>query len=297
MRRSSFKTNIDVENIKLGRCSMTNYDRDWVRSFFDEYGMREWERWDLGPVEQVKFAVHLHYLKKYLSASDRILEIGVGPGRFTQELVRIVNKIVVADISPVQLQLNRERAQKLGYSGSIERWVECDMCELGPHFDDATFDAIVCYGGPLSYVLDEREKAISELLRVTKPGGLLFLGVMSLWGSIHHYLPGVLELDPRMNRNIIATGDLTKNTPEASTHYNHMYRSAEFRDFLEGAGAEIVAMSASDCLSANWVETLEEARKDPVTWEHLLEMELEACREPGCLDMGTHLIAVCRKPG
>jgi hypothetical protein len=28
-----------------------------------------------------------------------------------------------------------------------------------------------------------------------------------------------------------------------------------------------------------------------------MEMELEACREPGCLDMGTHLIAVGIKTG
>ena len=31
-------------------------------------------------------------------------------------------------------------------------------------------------------------------------------------------------------------------------------------------------------------------------WRQLLEMEIEACREPGCLDMGTHIIAVVRKP-
>jgi len=26
-----------------------------------------------------------------------------------------------------------------------------------------------------------------------------------------------------------------------------------------------------------------------------LEIELEACREPGCLDMGSHILAVARK--
>jgi hypothetical protein len=36
------------------------------------------------------------------------------------------------------------------------------------------------------------------------------------------------------------------------------------------------------------------ARYDP-DWAHVIEMEIEACREPGCLDMGTHVIAVCRK--
>ncbi len=38
-----------------------------------------------------------------------------------------------------------------------------------------------------------------------------------------------------------------------------------------------------------------EVRQDPVKWAELLKMELEACREPGCLDLGTHLIGVVEK--
>lgn len=54
-------------------------------------------------------------------------------------------------------------------------------------------------------------------------------------------------------------------------------------------------MSASDCLLVNWADVLDEIHEDHPTWGHPIEMEIEACREPGCLDMGTHLIAVCRK--
>ncbi len=54
-------------------------------------------------------------------------------------------------------------------------------------------------------------------------------------------------------------------------------------------------MSASNCISTVWGERLAEARKDPVQWQQLLELELAACREPGCLDMGTHTIAIARK--
>jgi hypothetical protein len=54
-------------------------------------------------------------------------------------------------------------------------------------------------------------------------------------------------------------------------------------------------LSASNCLSATWGGHLAEVQKGSATWQHLMEMELEACREPGCLDMGTHLIAVCKK--
>lgn len=276
---------------------MTRYNPDWVRSYYNEYGEKEWKRWDESPVEQIKFEVHLYYLRKHLQVNDRILEIGAGAGRFTQELAKISKRIVVADISPVQLQLNRGNAHKLGFSDSIERWVECDICDLRPHFREEEFDAVVCYGGPLSYVFDEREKALQELLRVTKPKGLLFLSVMSLWGTVHHFLPQVLQVDPTINREIIASGDLGPDKIKASRHFCHMYRAAEFRAFLEKAGLVIEVLSASDCLSATWAEHLKTLKENRVIWQHILEMEIEACREPGCLDMGTHLIAVCRKKG
>ena len=67
------------------------------------------------------------------------------------------------------------------------------------------------------------------------------------------------------------------------------------RDLLTQAGLEIVVMSASNCLAVNWNDHLMRIREDATKWNELLRMELEATREPGCLDMGTHLIAVARK--
>ena len=274
---------------------MTEYDSDWVKKYYDQYGEKEWERWDVSPVEQIKFEVHLYYLRKYLKERDRILEIGAGAGKFTKEIAKISKSIAVADISPVQLELNRRNAEKYGFENSIENWIMCDMLDLRSHFKEKEFDAVVCYGGPLSYVFDKREKAMQELLRVTKPGGLLFLGVMSLWGSVHQFLSGVLYVDPQVNRKIITSGDLNPDKDDVSTHFCHLYRAAEFKTFLEKSGVAIEVLSASNCLSTTWNELLKTTQKDKSKWQHLLEMELEACRESGCLDMGTHLIAVCRK--
>jgi hypothetical protein len=75
-----------------------------------------------------------------------------------------------------------------------------------------------------------------------------------------------------------------------------MYRAGEFRDLLSGAGLEVIAMAASNALSARWNDLLVEIRHDAEKWTELLRMELEATQEPGCLNMGTHLIAVARKP-
>ena len=41
---------------------------------------------------------------------------------------------------------------------------------------------------------------------------------------------------------------------------------------------------------------MRKARQDAGQWGQLLDMELEVCRQPGCVDMGTHILAVTRKP-
>jgi len=275
---------------------MTRYDPDWVRAHYDAYGTREWDRWEESPVERVKFHIHLHYLRKSVRCGDRVLEIGVGAGRFTRELARITNRIVVADISPGQLRLNRDNAARLDFASTVESWIECDMCDLRPVFDDASFDAIACTGGPLSYVFERCDDALIELRRVTRDGGTLLLGVMSLWGSVHQYLRGVLDVDPEANRVILATGDLSPETIGPERHYTHMFRSDELRETLKRGGWAVKAMSASNCLATNWTALLDKLDESDPTWAHLIEMEVEACRQPGCLDMGTHLIAICRKP-
>ncbi len=275
---------------------MARYDPDWVRSHYDAYGMQEWDRWDESPVERVKFHVHLHYLQQHVRSGDRVLEIGAGAGRFTRELARITDRVVVADISPGQLKLNRENAARLDFASAVEAWIECDMCDLTPQFEDGTFDAIVCTGGPLSYVFERRDDAVGELYRVARAGGTLVMSAMSLWGSVHQYLRGVLAIDPEANRSIVASGDLSPETIGPGRHYTHMYRSTELQRLLERGGWDVVTMSASDCLSVGWVDLLEDLPESDPTWAHLIEMELEASREPGCQDMGTHLIAVCRKP-
>ena len=126
-----------------------------------------------------------------------------------------------------------------------------------------------------------------------KPGGILLLSVVGLWGTAHANLLSVLAIDPLTNQQITDSGDLSPQTwPERKTHFMHMFRAAELRQWLEDAGLQIPAMSTAGSLCLCWHEQLASIRSDPQKWAELLRMELEACASPGCLDMGMHLIAV-----
>ncbi len=269
------------------------YDPKWVEKYYDEYGENEWERMVKSPTHEVRLHVHRHYLEQYIREGDHVLEIGPGPGRFTQVLEDIGAKLVLVDISAVQLELNKQHALEGGFEDGVENRLQLDMCDMGV-LGDETFDVVVCYGGAVSYVFEKRDEAMREMLRVLRPGGVVLIGAMSIWGALHEFLPGTFTLPAEENICIVETGDLCPETYSACNHHAHLFRAKELREFLEGFGVTILAMSASNMLSAAWRERLTEIREDPAQWEQMLDMELRACREPGLLDAGTHIIAVVR---
>lgn len=273
----------------------SSYEPDTVIKYFDEFGAREWERLIQTPANEVSLHIHAHYLKKYISPNQLVLEVGAGAGRFTQILAGLGAQILVADISKVQLELNRRFSSEYGFNQVIADWQQLDICDLS-QFEPNSFDSIVAYGGPFSYVLDKRDMALSECIRVLRPGGTLLLSVMSLWGTVHGFLDGVLSVPPENNQKITTTGDLTPATfPERRSSFMHLFRANELLMWLQQAGLTILDRSASNCLSLTWNEKLKETKDNQEKWNELLRMELEACAEEGCLNMGTHIIAVVRK--
>jgi hypothetical protein len=118
---------------------------------------------------------------------------------------------------------------------------------------------------------------------------------MSLWGTAHRSLNGVLNTLPEINRKIIETGDISPETFPGRGNYMHLFRAGELKAWLKQFKLRILQMSAANGLSIGWEAWLKEIRDDPAKWEELLKMELEACAEESSLNMGTHILAVLQK--
>lgn len=267
-----------------------------VREHFDRSVASEHDRMVSEPVARVSRELHDRFLRRFVSPGSRVLEIGAGTGRFTETLLRHGARVLVTDLSEAQLAANRDHVTGLGLAAGVEDWQVADVCDLH-HLPRDAFDAVLAYGGSLSYAFDRAEDAARGLLRVTRPGGVVVASVMSTLGAFRAFLPGVLDVDRRHGLDagdrVLSTGDLREVQPPGSGHTCRMFRSDDLRALLERADGRVLAMSASSWASQGGTEArtvLEQLEADPVAWGRHLDREAAAAAAPGALDGGTHLL-------
>jgi SAM-dependent methyltransferase len=269
------------------------YDRLAVAAYFDQLGEGEWQRFDKYALGAVHEHIHNLYLERFVRPRSRVLEIGAGPGRFTQTLHRIGCRIVVADISDVQLALNRRYGSERGFATSVESYEKLDICDLSP-LPASSFDVVLAYGGPLSYVFERRDDAVASCRRVLKPQGVLLASVMALWGTLHRHLAALRDLPLWSMKSIVESGDLTPENDPTSPHKCHLFQSAELTNLVERHGFTVEALAASNALTTNQEPLLLELRQQPDRWQAVLDLEAAATAQPGYVDGGTHLIVAAR---
>jgi SAM-dependent methyltransferase len=274
---------------------MSESDHEAMRDFYDRLGEGEWDRLEASVRGRVSFEVHRRFLHPFIEPGQRVLEVGAGPGRFTFELAAMGASVSVTDFSPVQLDLHAKHLHGTEAEGAVESRDLLDICDTS-RYDDATFGAVVAFGGPLSYAFEQTEQALDGLFRVTKPGGPVVVSVMSLLGSWRFFLKGVIEDTKRAGESandlVLTTGDLRHFATE---HVCQMFRASDVTRLVAACGGEILAMSASNWASLGDEEALGELEGSPERWANFLEHEIQACSEPGAVDGGTHLLFAARR--
>jgi SAM-dependent methyltransferase len=260
---------------------VSTWDANRAAEYFDDFGEREWTRFEDGVTPVMGLTTHVQMLEGYVRPGDRVLDAGAGPGRFTLELLRLGAHVTALDISPGQLELLRARAP------DVEA-VLGDITDLSRFPDDA-FDVTVCFGGPLSYVLDRAEEAVAELARVTKPGGHVLVSVMGLGGPAIHFASIIVELarrdGPAKSLEIARTGFL----PEGDG-YGHLAMRLYLWEELEALLAphgEVVDGAAAGVLPHLDVE-------EPEIRALLAELEQRLAYDPGSRSCGEHIVGVLR---
>lgn len=154
------------------------------------------DRTDRGPIDALNREFDRHYYPPQIAlqpdesrlirdhlppAGARILEVCCGAGRVTAHLVREGNHVVGVDFNRHCLQAARRR------DGERVDYLLGDAARLP--FVDGAFAIACCLENSLGVLFDLAAPALGEMIRVTRPGGRVVLGLREQEGA-----PGGLHL-------------------------------------------------------------------------------------------------------
>jgi ubiquinone/menaquinone biosynthesis C-methylase UbiE len=152
-----------------------------TQSYYDEFSTA-YERLrgtnDPGGYHELVDDLEVDFASRYAAGGD-LLEVGCGTGLILQRLAKIARRAEGIDLSPGMLE--KARARNL----SVRQGSATDL-----PFPDASFD-VTCSFKVLAHV-EDIEKALSEMIRVTRPTGVVlaeFYNPLSLRGLVKRLGP------------------------------------------------------------------------------------------------------------
>ena len=265
-----------------------------VAQIYDENATREWKRLESAPFRSIEFLVTMDRILKYLPKTGKVLDTGGGPGRYTIELCRRGYQVVLLDLSEECLNLAKKKilGEPKGVQERLMDLVAGDIRNLSG-FVDNSFEAVLCLD-PLSYLceIEERRKAASELVRVTKPGGVVCIAVRGYLAVLRHMLKRFPQqlLDDSFN-DLVRTGDtFVQGVPV------HFFRAQEVCRLTESIGLVTLEMCGCEGLSTGLEEATDALAEDTARWACWMDLVLKTASEPAVVDMAPHMLYIGRKP-
>jgi ubiquinone/menaquinone biosynthesis C-methylase UbiE len=224
--------------------SSPTYNSNVPKSYYDSFGEKEWTRLARDCAGELLYHVHMDVFRCYVHQEASVLELGAGAGIFSKELVTLAGQLVVSDISPEQLAINKTKMTELQLENRIQDFLLLDITEL-KSIHDEQYDIVICVGGALNYTFDKEQTAIREMLRVTKPGGIVIVGAVALFNSLMRYLSAIAE--EKQQFGIEATKWLMERGIQDAEHYPvenknflHMMKSKDLDALFESENVQII---------------------------------------------------------
>jgi len=268
--------------------------RELVKGYYTRTVKKEWKRLARDTYHRLEFETTLHFLKKYLPKKGLILDAGGGPGRYTIELAKMGYNIILLDLSPANLKFAKKQIKKERVQNRVKDVVEGSIEDLS-RFSDNTFDAVICLGGPLSHILDEEErnKAISEMIRVAKRGAPLFASVMSKLSVFVSELKLFQnEIDKPLFKEALCTGNYFGGYGFTACHF---FLPEELRKDFEKKQVKILEMVGVEGIGSHFEEKINKLARNKRRWKVWLEMHYKTCTHPVVVGISEHMLIVCKK--
>lgn len=274
---------------------------DNVAEYYNRHAEREHGRLVKDAYHALEFDVTLHYLRKHLPPRGHLLDVGGGSGRYCIELARWGYRMTLADVSPRLLSIAERESSREAVTSSIASIDRADCRDLSI-YRDGQFDGVLALG-PIYHLIDspDRDRAVSEIARVSKSGAPVFLSGISRYG-LYRTLLTHPEFEYEFTDRRYVEEMIRGGVHRASWHdEDDVFPDAWFCTPLELArlaedhGYETLEIAACEGLSSHHREATERLRRNERAWQVWWDILLETSNEPSLVGASEHMLYIGRK--
>lgn len=256
---------------------------DIINAFYDGY--REDVRLDKSRHGQLEYLTTMHYIHKMLDEDSKILEIGAGTGRYSLALAKEGYRVSAVELAEKNFELLSVNSKGVD---NIELF-RGDALDLS-RFSDNTFDLTLILGPMYHlYKKDEQLKALSEAVRVTKPGGVIMTAFLSIHAIVYNdYLYGNLAHGIEEN----FTKDFRVKHFEEQI-FTGFYID-EFEALFGGLPVKKITTLATDGI-LELAERIPDFSMSDEEFKLFSDYHLHNCEKREYLGSSSHLLHICKK--
>ncbi|WOW19758.1 class I SAM-dependent methyltransferase [Clostridioides difficile] len=237
----------------------------------------------------VEFLTTMHYIDKYIKSGDCVLEIGAATGRYSHTLARQGYNVDAVELVEHNIEVFYKNTQS-NENISITQGNAMDLSV----FPDNKYD-ITLLLGPLYHLYNKEDKqqALHEAIRVTKPGGVVFAAYVISDGCL------IDEGFHRGNINVseyIEKGLIDPQTFAAKSEPKDLFelvRKENIDDLMSAFNVTRLHYVASDGLALYMREAVDSMDDD--AFALYLKYHLATCEREDLVGVTSHAIDIFRK--
>lgn len=235
----------------------------------------------------VEYITTMKYVKKYLQPGMRILEIGAATGRYSHALAQQGYQVDAVEL----LEHNIEIFKRNTVKNETVTITQGNATNLSA-FESGTYD-ITLLLGPMYHLFtnENKLKALSEAIRVTKKGGVVFTAycmgdatVLS-YGFIRGEIHNIIE------KCMLNTE--TFDTFSKPWDIFELYRKEDIDKLRAEFNVTQLHFIASDGYTNHMRETVDQM--DDATYELYLKYHLATCERQDMIGYSHHTLDIFRK--
>jgi ubiquinone/menaquinone biosynthesis C-methylase UbiE len=236
---------------------------------------------------RVEYLTTLKYIKRYLKTGMKIIEIGAGTGLYSHYFAQKGYEVDAVELVQHNIDVFKEKTQ-CGEKISIELGNALDLSK----YKSENYD-ITLLLGPMYHLFNRADKikALSEAVRVTKNGGIVFIAYCIQDASIIQYgfvrggISALLEkdlLDP-----------ITFKTASCPAEIFELHRKEDIDELISNFKLKRLHYVAAD-LFAKYIEpTLNEM--DDSTFNLFMDYHYTICERPDMVGITNHVLDILKK--